>query len=148
VEEKMILELLLQMLYCFGASFFYALIMNAPKKTLVHSSVIASLGYLIYIVCVNNGNLKLGFLLGTAFITFLGELYARKFKMPATIFIFPGIIPIVPGLGLYETMYEFVQNDISAALEVGVNTLVNIGAMAIAMAMVSLIVSKIKFNKN
>lgn len=143
----MITERILEMIFCFAATWFYALIMNAPKKTLIHSSTIASLGYIIYIICVDSGNTKLGFLLGTAAITFLGEIYARKLKMPATIFIFPSVIPIVPGLGLYETMFEFVQNDISSALEVGVNTIVNIGAMAVAMAMVSLIVSKIKFKK-
>ena len=113
----MITERILEMIFCFAASWFYALIMNAPKKTLIHSSTIASLGYIIYIICVDSGNTKLGFLLGTAAITFLGEIYARKLKMPATIFIFPSVIPIVPGLGLYETMFEFVQNDIFSALQ-------------------------------
>lgn len=144
----MILKLFLDMIFCFCASYFYALIMNSPKKTLLHTSFVASLGYLIYILCVNQGSTKLGFLLGTAAVTFLGEIFARKFKMPATIFIFPGIIPIVPGLGLYQTMYAIVQNDIFAALEIGTNTIVNIGAMAVAMAVVGLFTSKLKFSKN
>lgn len=144
----MIIKLFSDMLFCFCASFFYALIMNSPKKILPYTAFIASLGYLIYILCINNGNPRLGFLLGTAVVTFLGEIFARIFKMPATIFIFPSLIPIVPGWGLYQTMYAVVQNDIFQALEIGVNTIVNIGAMAVAMAVVGLFTSKLKFNKN
>lgn len=134
--------MLLDLIYSFMATFFFALIMNAPKKSLVFSSAIASLGYFIYSVCVNNNQKLIGFFLGTLVISLLGELCARKIKMPATIFIFPGIIPIVPGLGLYQMMLEFVQNNINNALLVGVETLSHIGAMAIAIAFVSLILTK------
>lgn len=140
----MIKELILQMIYCFMASLFFALIMNSPKKVLAYTSLIASLGYLIYILCINYGNPKLGFFLGTMFIAFLGEICARRFKMPATIFIFPAVIPIVPGLGLYETILAFVQDDIFLALKVGTNTILNIGSMAIAMAIISLIAIKLR----
>lgn len=143
----MIIIFILEMIFCFTASFFFAMIMNAPKKTLVYSSLIASLGYMVYIYFVNNGNQKLGFFLGTAVVAFFGEIYARKFKMPATIFIFPGVIPIVPGLGLYQTLFAFVEDNITSALEIGVNTFLNIGAMAVAMAMVSLLALKFSTRK-
>jgi uncharacterized membrane protein YjjB (DUF3815 family) len=77
----------------------------------------------------------------------MGEIFARRFKMPATIFIFPAIIPIVPGLGLYETMLAFVQNDILSALEIGADTIFNIVSMAIAMALVSAAAIKMKSGK-
>lgn len=139
----MIRELILNMIYSFAATWFFALIMNSPKKVLFHSSCIASIGYVIYLLCVNTGKIKLGFFLGTLIIVFLGEILARLIKMPATIFIFPALIPIVPGLGLYQTMLAFVQDDIFGALEIGVNTILNIGSMAIAMALMSLMVVKI-----
>lgn len=140
------MKYLLEMIYCFIATFFFALIMNAPKKTLVRSSITASFGYLIYGYFILRGNPMLGFLLGTSLIATFGEIFARKLKMPATIFIFPAVIPIVPGLGLYETILALVQNDISLALETGVTTILNIGCMAVAMALVSLIALKIKRN--
>lgn len=138
---------ILEMLYCFVATFFFAMIMNAPKKTLILSSINASMGYLVYEYFISTGIPMLGFFLGTTFIATLGEIYARKFKMPATIFIFPGVIPIVPGIGLYETILAFVQDDIFLALETGVNTILNISCMAIAMALVSLLAFKIRPKK-
>lgn len=137
--------MILEIIFCFFATFFYCLIMNSPKKVIVFSSINASLGYFIYLLCVKSGNIKLGFFLGTFIIAFIGELFARYFKMPATIFIFPAIIPIVPGLGLYQTILAFVQNDIPLALEYGTQSILNIGAMAIAMAWVSLLALKIRF---
>ena len=77
----------------------------------------------------------------------MGEIFARKFKMPATIFIFPSVIPMVPGFGLYQTMLALVQNNIPQALETGVNTILNIAAMAIAMALVSVMAIKMKSAK-
>lgn len=141
------MKYILEMFYCFIATFFFAMIMNAPKKTLVLSSISASLGYLVYEFFILKGNPMLGFFLGTTFIATFGELFAQKLKMPATIFIFPGVIPIVPGIGLYETILAFVQDDIFLALETGVTTILNIGCMAIAMALVSLLAYKIRSKK-
>ncbi len=141
------IEMLLNLIYCFAASLFFALIMNAPKKTLIHSSIVASIGYIIYITCSNELNITLGFFAGTTFVAMMGEIFARKFKMPATIFIFPAVIPMVPGYGLYQTMLALVQNNITQALEIGVNTILNIAAMAIAMALVSVMALKMKSGK-
>ncbi|NLJ57695.1 MAG: threonine/serine exporter [Tissierellia bacterium] len=137
------LTMILDLIYCFVASLFFALIMNAPKKTIVNSSISAALGYLIYI-SVQTISPTLGFFLGTLFIAMMGEIFARKFKMPATIFIFPAVIPIVPGYGLYQTMLAIVQNDIFSALEIGATTILNIAAMAIAMVLVSILASKLQ----
>lgn len=141
------LEIILELVYCFAASLFFALIMNAPKETLIHSSIVASVGYVIYITLSNQLNVTLGFFAGTSFVAMMGEIFARKFKMPATIFIFPAVIPMVPGFGLYQTMLALVQDNIPSALEIGVNTILNIASMAIAMALVSVIALKFKSRK-
>lgn len=146
----MLKELILNMIYCFAATWFFALIMNSPKKVIPISSLIASIGYIVYLMCINADQVMLGFFFGTLVIAFFGEISARLIKMPATIFIFPAVVPIVPGLGLYQTMLAFVQDDIFGALEIGVTTILNIGAMAVAMALMSLVAAKIpmKYKNN
>lgn len=137
-------DFILELFYCFAATFFFALIMNAPRKTLIYSSLTAAAGYMVYKYFRLGGHHLLAFFLGTALVAMLGEIFARRLKMPATIFIFPGVIPIVPGLGLYETILAFVEDDVFLALETGVNTILSIGCMAVAMALVSLTAHKIK----
>lgn len=140
-------KIILDLIYCFAATLFFALIMNAPKNTLVPTSIIGSIGYVTFIILSKNLNVTLGYFVGTTFIALMCEIFARKLKMPATIFIFPAVIAMVPGLGLYQTMLALVQNDIPHALEVGANTILNIAAMAIAMAFISVIALKMKSRK-
>lgn len=135
--------MILDIIYCSVATCFFALVMNAPKNSLFLSSLIAALGYAVYTGFVEINQEILGFFFGTFIIALLGEICARKIKMPATIFIFPAVVPIVPGIGLYQTMLEFVQNDIYEAMLLLVKTLINIGAMSIAIALVSLILTRI-----
>lgn len=58
------------------------------------------------------------------------ELLARLRKCPSTLFLFPAIIPLVPGSSLYYTMSSVVQGEIQAAKSYGRDTLVF--ALAIA----------------
>lgn len=131
--------MLYNLVCCFMATFFFACVMNAPKKSIIYSSIIADIGYLIYYYFYNNNQEVLAFFLGTLAIALLGELFARIIKMPANIFIFPAVVPIVPGLGMYRTMLAFVRNDIDKALQLGVKNIINIIAMAMAIGLVSLL---------
>lgn len=142
------LNIILELLYCFIATLFFAKVMHAPKKSLIYSSMIAVVGFLVYDICTSYNYELMGYFTGTLIISLLGEICARKIKMPATIFIFPAVVPIVPGIGLYQTMLEFAQNKINEAIHLGVKTIFNIIAMAIAIALVSLIFSIKKSKKN
>lgn len=68
--------------------------------------------------------------------------WQRKFwracqKAPANIFSLIGIVPLVPGGGLYQTMLALVMDDYSAALSTGVQTMLIAGAIALAIAVVA-----------
>ena len=58
------------------------------------------------------------------------EAFAHWHKCPAVLFLVPGIIPLVPGGTLYETMKNAVEGELSAANACGRETL--ICALAIA----------------
>ena len=63
--------------------------------------------------------------------------------MPATIFVMPGIIPLVPGVGLYRSMLCLVRNDIDVFLSTGVRTLFISGIIAVAIAVVNALARQI-----
>ncbi len=76
--------------------------------------------------------------------TILSELAARWQKMPATVFVTTAIIPIVPGIGLYQTMLKIVEQKVEQkydqAAALGSSTLSAIGLMALALALSTLLV--------
>lgn len=138
----MIIWLILRaLLYSFMATAFFALLMQAPKKSVIVSSGIAAVGYLIYLLLSTYFNELLGYFIGTLLIALLGEWAARRLKMPATIFIFPGVIPLVPGMGLYRTMLAMVQGSLDKAFSTGINTMLIAGTMAMAMAISAVLVN-------
>ena len=51
------------------------------------------------------------------------EIMARVTKVPVPIYMVPCVIPLVPGSGLYGTMFNFVTGNYSAAAEAGLRTL-------------------------
>ena len=51
------------------------------------------------------------------------EIMARVTKVPVPVYMVPCVIPLVPGSGLYGTMFNFVTGNYSAAAEAGLRTL-------------------------
>ncbi len=60
---------------------------------------------------------------GGAACTLYSEVMARVLKTPATVFLIPGLIPMVPGGSLYYTMAFLVQGDQATAAQKGIDTL-------------------------
>jgi len=123
----------------FAATLFFALIMKCTRKTIFYSAITGAIAYLVYYIIASKGYNTSAFFLGTFVATIICELLARKFYKPATIFIFPAIITIVPGLGLYETMSYLVNSDISTGSLIGAKTILYIIIMAISMSVASVL---------
>jgi len=110
-------------------------IYHAPVRSMPFSAIVGGLTYVIYCVLAEYFNLTIqGYFLATIFLSISSELAARKLKMPATVFITPAIIPLVPGYPLYQTMLAIAQNDMAAAGVVGWKAVWSIGVMAVALA--------------
>jgi uncharacterized membrane protein YjjB (DUF3815 family) len=61
----------------------------------------------------------LGALVGAGF----SEIMGRLTKVPVPIYMVPCVIPLVPGGGLYATMFNFVAGNYEAAATSGMRTL-------------------------
>lgn len=145
-----VLETVQALLFCFLSTLFFSLLLSAPSKSLVPSALIAAVGYYAFFIFdYFHLPIMLGGFLGTLFIAVMGEVLARVYKMPATIFVFPAVIPLVPGIWLYETMLFLVQGDYANFATKGTETVFFAGVMAGAIAVTNFIFRVIpkKINK-
>lgn len=136
--------------FSFLATAAFGVLFQAPKKTLAISGVIGAVGWVIFVYMRKD----LGYssfyanLSATVILSLLSELAARVFKQPVTIFVIPGIIPIVPGLGMYMGMTQIIEN----RYEVGMNTLLtagmDAGAIALGMMFMTSIFRVLKMSKD
>ncbi|MBE6618545.1 MAG: threonine/serine exporter [Ruminococcaceae bacterium] len=138
------LDYLIEFVLCTGAILSFCVLISVPKKAVPASSLVGGLAYVLYrLIFINFGREILAYFLATVFIALSAEICARIYKKPSTVFIFPGIIPLVPGVGLYNSMYCLVQGDQQGFSANATKTVFIAGAIAIAVAVVHIIARSI-----
>ena len=89
------------------AVYFSCIVFEAPKRLLIHISIIGGIGWFVYLFFLDSSGLQLATYYSGLTIAFLSHLAARYFKAPVTVFFIPGFFPLVPGAGMYRTVYAF-----------------------------------------
>ena len=130
-------EVIFQLLSAFVGSLGFALIFGMRRKYLFCASLGALLGWGVYLITeyLLSGTF-LPSLFAAAFAITYSELMAKALKTPATLFVIPGIIPLVPGGSLYYTMSYAVHRDLFNARAYGTRTLESALAIAAGISFV------------
>lgn len=101
----------------------FAILFSSPKKSIIYAGFTGGLGWLMFSLVTNVfGNVIISSFLGAITVGILGEYFARYTKKPATLYVTPGIIPLVPGAGMYYTMLSLIENDYGKAISRGTET--------------------------
>ena len=123
----------------FIGSFGFGLIFNVERKHLVYVAFGGFLTWGVFLLC--SQTFALGVLLSTILAAVICQIYAevlaRLFKAPTTVFFIPGIVPLIPGGSLYNTMYAAVFQNWAEVQEYGVQTLLGTLGIAIGLSAVS-----------
>lgn len=116
----------------------YCLLFNVRKKRIIYCCIGGTLATFIYFICVESGfSLLMQNMIPAAAATLYAEVTARLVKAPATVFLIPSIIPLVPGGRLYYTMSAMVDgNGLKADIFGNQTVLIAIG-LAVGVVLVS-----------
>lgn len=113
-----------QLLYAFLSTIGFAVIFNSPKDTVVKSGLNGTAGWLVYLIVSDLMKSPIaGSFMGALTVGILGEVFAKIFKKPSTTFTIPGIIPLVPGKGIYYTMLSLTEKKFLSAADSGSQTI-------------------------
>lgn len=127
-----------QFLYAFGATFGFCLIFHVPKRHLLTGSLVGACGWSAYQYFLYAGESPvLACFIGACLVGLISEVFCRLFKEASLIFIIPGILPLVPGAGMYNTMLSLLSDDIMETARIGTETLLMAGGIAMAILLVS-----------
>ncbi len=140
----MIKQILLSTLGSLGFGFIF----NIKGKKLIFASLGGGLGWGIYNLLTRlNTSVLFAMFCASIAISIYCEIAARLLKSPVTTFIIVSLIPLVPGSGMYYTMYETIQGNTSKAIHTGISTLACAGTLAIGIILVSSITRQITKRK-
>ena len=112
------------------ATISFAILFNAPKKEVISCGLTGALGWVVYYAMTQNEiNSVLASLVATFCLTILARCFAVIRKNPVTMYLLPGIFPLVPGAGIYYTAYYlFIGNTDMSGFK-GLETLEIAGAI-------------------
>jgi uncharacterized membrane protein YjjB (DUF3815 family) len=122
-----------------GAAATLSYCSNISKKDIFWGGIVGGLGWFVYSLLIPNGG-KAGtesYFWGSIAVALLSEVLAFLKKNPATVYLIPGLLPLVPGSGMFQTMQAAVQGNLDQTLHLALKTLTAAGATALAVAIIA-----------
>lgn len=133
-----------QVINAIFASLGFGIIFNIRGKKLVFAALGGGLSWFFYLFLIENkiGNI-LALFLSSIIFSIYSEICARYLKTPVTTIVICALIPLVPGSGMYYTMYETIRENIHGAVELGLQTIYSAGSLALGVIFVSTITKQV-----
>lgn len=126
------------MIYIF--SFFscigFALLYNLRGQLVFWTSLGGALGKLAFDLNVIAGQ-AFDFFIASIALAIYAEIMARVTKVPVMVYLIVGVLPIVPGAGVYRAIENFINGNIPVSMRYATDSLVACGAIALAFILVS-----------
>ena len=97
----------------------FSLLFGVPRKYYAYCGLIGGAGWGVYSAAGLLWAPAQSALAATIVVILLSRLAAVKERCPVTIFLISGIFPLVPGAGVYWTVYYMVTDQLYLAVQTG-----------------------------
>lgn len=140
--------MILQIIFSFFASLGFGIIFNIKGKNLIFASIGGSIGWITYIILEKtNIPVVLCYLISSIIISIYSEIMARVLKTPVTTIIIASLMPLVPGAGMYYTVYEAILGNLHNSILKGIQTMSYALSLAVGIILISTITKQINLIK-
>ncbi|GFI51495.1 MAG: threonine/serine exporter [Dorea sp.] len=133
----MIHDFIMHVMCPFIGTIGYAVLFNIPKKFYLCCGFTGAAGWLIYhaVVSMNASAVTASFF-GTLAVVLTSRVLSVRKKCPIIIFLVSGILPLVPGAGIYYTVYYMVTNQLAEAVLRGMESVKTAFAIVLGIVLV------------
>ncbi len=124
----------LQITGSFLAVIAFCFILNTPRRHILFAGLTGAVGWTLYLILINKEiNTGAATFFAGCLVSFCSQLLARLLKTPVTVFVIPGILPLVPGAGMYHIVDSLLRSDGSLTSYYVTQTLVAAGMIALSI---------------
>ena len=135
------MHLFSQFMLAFVATLCFAIIFRVPVRHIPACVIVGGLGWVTYLITdYNMDSPVMGCFFGACMVGLCSAEASRIFKEAMTIFVIPGILCLVPGAKIFYTMEALLRSDITEMAEVGIQTLMMAGAIAMGLLVMGAII--------
>ena len=120
------------------ATISFGITFQVPRRHYLAAGLTGAVGWMVYIFGVELFGMSpaIATLAATLPLTACARFFSINHKAPVTIFLLPGIFPLVPGAGIYYTAYYFLQGKQELFASKGGETFKVALALALGIALV------------
>lgn len=131
---RLFMQLLMQLLLAFIAILAFSAVSSAPKDQYFFCGLCGALvwgcDHLLEALGISK---MLSVLFAAFFLTIFSRMLSILRKTPVTIYLMTGVLPLVPGAGIYYTSYYFIMNDANTAAHMGLESFQTAGAISLGI---------------
>lgn len=136
-------QVLVQLFSSFFGSLGFAMLFHIHGKRMWQAALGGMLTWGVYLITESFiPSVFWGYTIAAAFGTCYGEWMARREKTPATLYLVPAVVMMIPGGSLYNTMYCVMQGDAAGFATTGLNTIKMAAAISIGILLASTLIRK------
>ena len=140
--------MIIEVICAFFVSFSFGVLFNVKGKYLYIAGFGGALGWFIYKFLLSlNMTESFSLFLSALSFSIYCEICARIFLTPTTILSVCCLIPLVPGYGVYNTLYEILKGNYIRSIAYGANTFINAGSLALGVIFISTLFRSLKLIK-
>ncbi|MHB8130148.1 MAG: threonine/serine exporter family protein [Mobilitalea sp.] len=137
--------MIIQGISAFIATAAFSVIFYLPKKYIIHAGMAGCFGWFLYLIMMEfHGDKVLAIFVATLIVALTAHILARIYKTPVTMFLIPGVIPLVPGAGMYQIVQSIIDNEVDRTSFYFFQTLQMAGAIALGIFVIDTFFSKPK----
>ena len=138
----------LNLLLASTGSLAFAILYNVPRKFYLCAAFTGMAGWFCYYLIVPFTDTAVASFFGAVGVVLVSRIFAVWKKCPITVFLISGIFPLVPGAGVYYTMYYLVSNELTLAAIKGLESLKIAFGIVLGIVFIVTIPKKWFFIKN
>ncbi len=118
----MMLEMIMNIVCSFLGTLGFALMFHVPPKYFFSCGMTGVAGWMVYkmVVSFTVFSPAVASFLGAFVVVLVSRILTVIKRCPITIFLVSGIVPLVPGAGVYFTAYYLVTNQFALAATQGI----------------------------
>lgn len=140
--------MLIEVIAAFFVAYSFGILFNIKGKYLIIAGCGGAIGWFLYKFCIQIGICETSslFIASVGFSIYC-ETCARLYKTPSTILSVCCLIPLVPGYGIYNTLYSFLIKNYILAVDYGFTTISNACTLALGIILISALYRNLTLNK-
>ena len=126
--------ILIQFVAAFIGVVAFSINLEVPKKYIVITGIVGAVGWIVYLLCIKIAvpNI-LAYFISALTVAIISIVLSKILKAISTIFLIPGILPIVPGIAMYEMIYCIINNHLHQAKYFLLQAVLITGGIALAI---------------